>query len=32
MACTCKADSTSFALLIHEFSLAPNSRSEDKEV
>ena len=28
---TCNADSTSFALLIHEFSLTLNSLSEDKE-
>ena len=29
---TCNADSTSFALSIHEFSLTLNSWSEDKEV
>ena len=29
--CTCKANSTLFALLIHEFSLTLNSLNEDKE-
>ena len=31
-ACTCKDDSASFASSIHEFSLAFNSQSEDKEI
>ena len=30
--CTCKADFVSFALLIQEFSLTLNSRSEDEEI